>query len=124
MALAIGGFAVAYHRPALLLVGVGAVISFFLIDCQYKLIQRAFINRNNELDAELKTTGIVAVLEGQGTIDIVGTATIEWPSAHDSYYRRVSGYLASLWPEARSPSTAGLYVFITICLLVELLVLA
>jgi hypothetical protein len=32
-ALAIGGFAVVYHRPALLLVGAEAVIGFYLVDC-------------------------------------------------------------------------------------------
>lgn len=46
--LAIGGFAVAYHKPALLIVGAGAVVGFYLVTCQFKLIQRAFIKRNRQ----------------------------------------------------------------------------
>ena len=34
--LAIGGFAVAYRRPALLIVGAGAVLGFYLVTCQFK----------------------------------------------------------------------------------------
>ena len=44
--LAIGGFAIAYHRLALIIVGIGALAGFFLLNCQYKYIQRNFINRN------------------------------------------------------------------------------
>jgi hypothetical protein len=39
VSLAIGGFAVAYHQPALLIVGAGAVIGFYLVNCQFKMIQ-------------------------------------------------------------------------------------
>jgi hypothetical protein len=48
--LAIGGFAVAYKKPALLLVGMAAVIGFYLVNCQFKSIQRAFIRRNSRID--------------------------------------------------------------------------
>ena len=121
--LAIGGFAVVYRKPALLVVGIGAVIGFYLVDCQYKLVQRAFITRNKIVDAELKTTGIMQVLKGTGSIDIVGTTVFEWRHSQGPYARRVKLYLADLWPEARSPSVFGLYLFILVSLIVELVIL-
>jgi hypothetical protein len=36
--LAIGGFAIAYHRLSLIIVGIGALTGFFLLNCQYKYI--------------------------------------------------------------------------------------
>jgi hypothetical protein len=40
--LAVGGFAIAYHKPALLLIGEAAALGFFMINCQFKMIQRPF----------------------------------------------------------------------------------
>lgn len=57
-AVAIGGFAVAYHQPALLAVGAGAVISFFLVNCQFRYYWRLIDKRNRALDDYLKRTGI------------------------------------------------------------------
>jgi hypothetical protein len=64
--LAIGGVAIAYHRPGLLIVGFGAVIGFYLINCQFSAIQRSFIERNFDLDVELRSVGILQVLKGAG----------------------------------------------------------
>jgi hypothetical protein len=40
--LAVGGFAIAYHNPALLWVGGGAVVGFFMVNCHVKMFQRRF----------------------------------------------------------------------------------
>jgi hypothetical protein len=122
-ALAIGGFAVAYRKPALLVVGIGAVISFYLVDCQFKMIQRMFIKRNRMLDSELKTVGIMEVLRGGGNIDIVGTVSLQWPHSQGSFIQRLIRYLSDIRPEARAPSTFGLYLFILICLITEMVIL-
>ncbi len=87
-ALAIGGFAVAYHKPSLLIVGIGAVIGFYLVDCQFKLVQRRFITRNRILDAELRATGVMQVLKGAGNIDIVGTAVFPGATLRGALYSR------------------------------------
>jgi hypothetical protein len=121
--LAIGGFAVAYHRPALLIVGAGAVLGFYLVTCQFKLIQRAFINRNETLDSELRTTGIMQVLKGAGNLDIVGTAPLEWQYTGSSHLKKIRGNLPALWEEARMPSAFSLYLFIMVCLAVEGIIL-
>ena len=67
-ALAIGGFAVSSHTPALTLIGIIAVIGIFLVNCQYKTIQRAFIRRNNALATEIKNLEIMQFLKGAWTL--------------------------------------------------------
>jgi hypothetical protein len=120
--LAIGGFAVAYHRPALLTVGAAAVVGFCLVNCQFKTFQRAFINRNMLIDAELRRVGVMEVLKGAGSIDIVGTAPIA-PTLQKTSDPQVNRALRAIWNEARMPHTFGLYLFIVVCLGVEALVL-
>lgn len=122
-ALAIGGFAVAYHEPDLLFVGMAAVIGFYLLDCQFELVQRVFIVRNRALDAELKTTGIMEVLRGAGNIEIVGTTAIHWRYSNGSYFHRAMSYASDLWPEFKSPSVFSLYLFILVCLTAETIIL-
>jgi len=123
-ALAIGGFAAAYRKPALLFVGIGAVIGFYLVDCQFKVIQRAFITRNRLIDAELKATGIMPFLKGAGAIDVVGTMNLQWNHSNGRYARRAVRYLSDLWLEARLPNVFGLYLFILVSLIVETVILA
>jgi hypothetical protein len=121
--LAIGGFAVAYHRPALLLIGCGSVIGFFLVNCQSKLIQRLFIDRNLELDTELKNIGIIQVLRGAGTFDIVGTSVPGFKDAHLGYGRRILHNMPQFWREAQMPGVFSLYLFILVCLILEAVIL-
>jgi len=124
--LAIGGFAVAYHQPALLIVGAGAVAGFYLVTCQFRLIQRAFIRRNKTLDSELRATGIMQVLRGAGNFDIVGTTPLEWgypAGTGPSYSKRVRDHLPELWDEARMPSAFSLYLFILVCMAAEGIIL-
>src|SRR5215469_15443271 len=90
--LAIGGFAIAYHRPALLIVGAGALVAFFLVNCQFKQIQHNFIDRNYEIDSELKNTGIMQYLRGAGKIKIVGTAAPDWKISGPSKMRFLRFY--------------------------------
>jgi len=122
-ALAIGGFAVVYRKPGLLIVGIGAVVGFFLVNCQFKMIQRTFITRNWALDSELKTIGIMQVLKGAGKIDIVGTAAPQWPEARTSFRRRIVNNLPAFWFEARLPDTFSVYLFILVCLTAEAIVI-
>jgi len=122
--LAIGGFAAAYHRPGLLAVGAAAIIGFFLINCQFKHIQRAFIRRNIEIDSALKSTGVMDVLKSAGGIEIVGTAAP--PSnvlADDKMLRILRNQLTGILFEARLPNTFTLYFFIAACMAVEAAVL-
>jgi hypothetical protein len=123
-ALAIGGFAAAYHKPALLLVGAGAIIGFWIVNCQYKLVQRAFINRNHAIDSELKKVGIAEVLRGGGSLQIVGTARPEWRGRDSSVLWRARVHFSELLSEARLPHTFGLYLFILACLTAEAIILA
>ena len=74
--LAIGGFAVAYRQPGLLAVGAGAVLGFFLMNCQFRYYWRIADRHNRALDAYLKSTGIMGVLKGTGSIEIMGTAAV------------------------------------------------
>jgi hypothetical protein len=123
--LAIGGFAVAYHRAALIIVGIGAVIGFYLINCQYKMIQRAFIMRNRQLDSELRTTGIIPFLKGAGNIEVVGTASYHGTGSAvgESYLRKIVHYFPAFLSEALLPDTFSLYLFIVVCLAAEVIIL-
>lgn len=125
-ALAIGGFAVAYRRPALIIVGAGAVIGFYMMNCQFKMIQRAFIRRNQALHAELQKIGIIQFIKGAGTIDAVGTAAPQWvvnTETKGSYRNRIVRHLPALWYEAQLADTFTLYLFILACLAVEAIIL-
>jgi len=88
-ALAIGGFAAAYHRPSLLVVGFGAITGFYLINCQVGLIHRSLIKRNHDLDFELKSVGIMPFLKGAGNLEIVGTAVTGFKDGGFSYGARI-----------------------------------
>lgn len=120
--LAIGGFAVAYHKPALILIGAGAIIGFFLVDCQFRTIQRAFIRKNAVIDSELQA-GIMEMLKDGGSLQIVGTGIPMWRSRDPSRQERVASFFAGLLAEGRMPNTFGLYLFILVCLLTEALLL-
>lgn len=121
--LAIGGIAVAYHRPSLLIVGLGAVIGFYLVNCQFKMTQRAFIDRNLAVDEELKATGIMDVLKGSGNFEIVGTAIPGFKGSGLGYSERMTVVLPAFIREARTPNAFSIYLFIVVCLLIELLIL-
>jgi hypothetical protein len=122
-ALAVGGFAIAYHHPALIIVGVGAVIGFYMMNCQFKMIQRRFISRNRELDSELKTIGIMPFINGSGNIEVVGTAAFRGVNTNESYLRRYIRYFPAFWIEARLPDTFSLYLFIIACLVLEAIII-
>ena len=127
--LAIGGFAVTNHQPALILVGEGAVAGFFLINCQFRMFQRSFMNRNLDIDSELKKVGIMQVLRGAGTFDIVGTAA--WlglyggsrESNREPFASRVGRNLPDFWFEATRGSNFSLYLFLAFCLFIEFVIL-
>jgi len=121
--LAIGGFAVAYRRPALLIVGIGAVLGFYLVNCQFKMTQRAFIDRNLALDEELKTAGIMDVLKGAGNFDIVGTAIPGFKGSGLGYSERLAVVFPAFVREARTPNAFSIYLFIVVCLLIEMIIL-
>lgn len=122
--LAIGGFAIAYHDPALIIIGIGAVVGFFLINCQFKMYQHYFINRNDEIDNDLKNAGIMKVLKGAGSIDIVGTAAVGFSSTGLSIFDRIRARLPYFWHEVRVINTFNLYLFIAFCLMIEAIVLS
>jgi hypothetical protein len=122
-ALAIGGFAVVYHKPALLLIGIGAVVGFFIMNCQFIGIQRVFINKNNLIDSELRS-GILEFLKTGGSLKITGTA-IPVPGSQKLSAREVAAAWYSVFLfEARRPSTFSLYLLILVCLLTEALLLS
>jgi hypothetical protein len=121
--LAIGGFAVAYKKPGLLAVGLGAIIGFYLVNCQFKATQRVFIKRNQAIDATLKKTGIMPVLRGKGDLHIVGTAAPDWGRAGSSMPDLVRQQLTRMGSEARLPNTFSLYLFIFMCLAAEAAIL-
>ena len=122
-ALAAGGFAVAYHKPALILVGGGAVLGFFMINCQFRMFQRGDIKRNIRIDTELKHVGIMQVLRGAGSFDIVGTAAGELIPYRHNVLMRIRKQFPDFWFEIRRPSNFSLYLFVSFCLLIELVVL-
>jgi hypothetical protein len=122
--LAIGGFAVSSHTPALTLLGIVAVTGFFLVNCQYKTIQRAFIRRNNDIDAEIKRVGIMQFLKGAGTLETSGAAVPDFRRAPDlSFRKKVYSFLSELSYEAGLANTFSLYLFLFVCLTVEAIIL-
>jgi hypothetical protein len=122
--LAIGGFAVAYNKPALLLIGGGAVVGFFIVNCQFKGIQRVFIDKNVSIDSALRAADIMDFLKDGNSPKIVGTALPVWKSRASSSRERMRRYLAVLRTEGLLPNTFSLYLFILVCLVTEALLLS
>jgi hypothetical protein len=122
--LAVGGFAIAYRKPGLLIVGIAAVIGFFLVNCQFKMSQRKPLDRLEEIDSELRNTGIMQVLKGAGNIEIVGTALPGNSLGRDaSISARVRKGLPDFWFEVRRVNTFSLYLFIGFCMVAEAVIL-
>jgi hypothetical protein len=119
VSLAVGGFAASKRQPALLIIGAGAVVGFYLVQCQFKLLQRTFIRRNRTIDSALRTTGIMQFLNGYGDLEVVGTTPLEWIPTGSSYPAKIRDSLPAFWEEARMPSAFTLYLFILVCLAVE-----
>jgi hypothetical protein len=121
--LTIGGFAVSNHIPALTLIGIVAVAGFFLVNCQFKMIQRAFIRRNKALADELRGVGIMPVLKGAGTLEIVGAAVPDFSRPGVSFLEKVRSALSGIWYEASLPNTFSLYLFLFACMTIEAIIL-
>jgi len=122
--LAIGGVAVAYRRPGLLVVGVAAVVGFFLLNCHFKQIQRTFIDRNYDIGVAIKADGIMKFLQTADSLGVAGTAAPQWqtlPRGTRLRFERV--LLKRILYEARLPNTYSLYLFILLCLAAEAAVL-
>jgi hypothetical protein len=123
-ALAIGGFAVSSRAPALTLVGIAAVLGFFLVNCQFKTIQRKFIRRNVALASELSSVGIMQVLMGAGTLEITGAAIPEFRrTAGIPFGERFRSSLSEIGNEALLANTFTLYLFLFACLALEAIIL-
>lgn len=121
--LAIGGFAVAYHKSSLLLVGFGAIVGFYLLNCQVSMVQRAFIRQNKELDYKLKDVGLRQILKGVLDSEIVGTVVTSFQDKGLRYSRRVRYHLPYFGREMIAPGTFTLYLFILACLTAEAIIL-
>jgi hypothetical protein len=127
--LAIGGFAASNRQPSLLIIGAGAVAGFYLVQCQFKLIQRVLIRRNRAIDSELKKTGIMQFLKGAGTLDVFGTVPLDLDPASSlpfssSFSGQIRDNISEFWTEVSLPSSFSLYLFILACLAVEGIILA
>jgi hypothetical protein len=114
VALAVGGSAIVSRQPALIPLGLAAVIGFLALNCQFKVLQRMFIRRYDALDAAIKEMGIVEFLQGQGSIGITGTFVPNF-----NY-----NFASSLWNEARQPNTFTLHLFVFAALTIEAIILA
>jgi len=87
------------------------------------MIQRAFIKRNKEIADEIKSVGIMQVLKGVGTLEIVGAAVPEFNQSGASYPQKLRSRLPELWHEASLANTYSLYLFLFVCLITEAIIL-
>jgi hypothetical protein len=111
--LAVGGVALASGQSRLALLGVGAVLGFFLINCQFKTFQRAMIDRKEHIKDDLTTTGLAEWLRSKDKNKIVGPI-------NPILAKKLSGTSSggALWREARSVHTFGLYLFTAVGLII------
>ena len=72
---AVAGFAASGHK-SLLVIGVVAVVGFWLLDAQIRAIQQEFINRNKRIRESIRSQGLAAVLDGEGGIHILGVPDV------------------------------------------------
>ena len=110
VSLAIGGFAVAQRRPALLAAGVAAVAGFYIVTCQTKVVQRFFLTQNKRLDNEIKKFGIMEVIAGLSPTPITGTTVLTYRNKDESYLRMMIRNFHMFRREAAHPDTYTLYL--------------
>jgi hypothetical protein len=121
--LAIGGFAITEHKPALLFVGFVATIGFWLVDCQFKSIQRPFIARNRALARQLRQSSIASFLSSQSGVKAVGVPDIYTDRINRWSIVSIINYLRLIRAEAILPNVFVLYLFILIALVLEMIFL-
>ena len=123
-ALAIGGFTITEHKRALLLVGAAATIGFWLVDCQFKAIQRTFLKRNRALADELRNSDVAAILAGHGDIKVLGVPDIYEAWTEKRTFASFLRYTHLIRDEAIAPTLCVLYVFILLAMALEALLLS
>jgi hypothetical protein len=122
--LAIGGFAAAYRRPELLIVGIGAVLGFYLVNCHFKITQRKLLDKLERIDFELESVGIIEFLKGTGSFEILGTGFLRYGLSRNARISaRVRNSLPDFWFEASRVRTFSLYIFVGVCLIAEIVIL-
>jgi hypothetical protein len=121
--LAIGGFAITEHKQALLIVGFVATIGFWLVDCQFKSIQRPFIARNRMLARQLRQSGITSFLSSQGDVKALGVPDIYRDRINKWSVANFVNYLRLIRAEAILPNVFMLYLFILAALALEMIFL-
>lgn len=101
-----------------------ALTGFFLLNCQFKAVQRVFIRRNAELARELGSAGIMQVPKGAGTLKIIGAAIPDSDRAAGlSLEEKFRAMVSQLRYEACLPNTFTLYLFLFACLALEAIIL-
>jgi hypothetical protein len=123
-ALAIGGFAITEHKRTLLLVGAAATIGFWLVDCQFKAIQRPFIRRNRALADQLRNSDITGILAGHGKVKVLGVPDIYEGRTDKWAFANIIRYARSIRDAAIAPTVFVLYVFILLAMALEALLLS
>jgi hypothetical protein len=125
VSLAIGGFAVGQKRPALLVVGVVAVMGFYIVTCQAKVVQRFFLSQNKKLNDDVEQLGIMEVLAGRGSTPVTGTTVltyITYRPENESYLRMMIRNFHMFRREAVHPDVLVLYLFIIACFVIAIIV--
>jgi hypothetical protein len=108
----------------LLAVGAGAVLGFYLINCQFRYYWRLADRHNRALDAYLKRVGVMKVIKGAGDIDIVGTTAVRLSEKEPITGGRLYRYSRRIAYEATLANTFAIYLFILICLGLEAIFIA
>jgi len=114
--VAIAGVALTTRQVAVLVIALGAIGGFWLMDGLYKAMQRLFIDRNREIEQALSEGTLAEVLRS-GRLRIPGLAGQFGAAATttpDTVKRRFSGLLREL----RGPLLYGLYLMLAVLVLV------
>ena len=90
--------------------------------CQTKVVQRFFLDKNQELNDAVKDYGIKQVLAGHG-VDITGTAVLRHGKESRSYLRMMVENFGEFWGAAKHPDTWPFYLFIIACYAIAAIVL-
>lgn len=118
--VAVAGFALSNNNAALLLIGFGAIMSFWLIDAHHKALQRVFIERNLLIENEFAKSD---VSEALNRMRVLGTS-LAFVDAHElGELRRFKKRISDVASEARRPLTFGIYLFLAALLVLQALII-
>jgi hypothetical protein len=125
LAAAAAGLAANERRPLIAVIGMVTAVCFWLLEGNYKALQRTYIVRDLAIEGALRgVDDPIAVLRNNHaySLKVPGLAS-SFLRNEPTYWAKRRAELARSWHEALKPIVFSLYLFIVLCLALEMVLI-